>query len=367
MKVLVLGGFGFFGMKTGQMFAEDPNISAVTLGDIHIDEKLLPDSLPKEKVSCEKIDITDHSALVRLIKKHNLVVNISAPYRSFGIPSIKAAIDAKTNYVDICDDVNVTVESLKLNQAAKDAGVSICVCCGAGPGLSNVFIKHLADQLDEVRDIEMVAALGLGNAVSKGIFNFFIKSYMEANIQYIDGQYITPDTSGKASFLFAEPIGMKKVYYAGYPETVMLPRSIPGVRNVSMKMCLLPDWLNNWLIRSTKIGLGGLEKTRFEDKDFYPRDFLADFLGKSDFIIDDCKNHKHSEEVTIIKGLKDGKEKQLIHQSSISPIDATVTTVYQVGKRLQEGKILSKGVLFPDEVIDAEEAIAYWKNKSKKA
>lgn len=366
MKVIILGGNGKFGTMVGKILIKDPDIKEVALADINIGEdKFVSEALNSPRVICVKADVTDHYSLVRLIKRYDVVINFTAPYSLFGLMAIKASIEARRNYVDICNDINTIRSVFELNQKheIEDAGISICLCCGAAPGLSNVLIKYLANQLDEVEEIKNIVAIGLGNGISRGIFHFFFESFRKSNIQYIDGQFCSPQDRGMEEFVFKDPIGLQKVYYATFAEIDLLPRSIKNIKNVKIKMCLLPEWFNDWILHSSDIGLGNDAVKEYKGNKISPKDFMASFLSESSYIKEESCRYNESADVIIVKGKKDSKEKVYSLENDIPPDEGTAITAYQVTKMLLEGKVTQKGVLLPDMLIDAEETINYWRKR----
>jgi saccharopine dehydrogenase-like NADP-dependent oxidoreductase len=87
------------------------------------------------------------------MKQYDMVVNTVGPFFRFGVPILKAAIEAQCKYVDICDDPEPTLEMLKLNEQAKAAGVTALIGTGASPGIANMLAVRAARELDTVDSI----------------------------------------------------------------------------------------------------------------------------------------------------------------------------------------------------------------------
>jgi lysine 6-dehydrogenase len=366
MRTLIVGGFGHFGLLAAERLSKDPEVSEIALADRNIDQsKLASKGLKSPKVISVNLDISNYAALVDTIKAYDVVVNMSAPYSRFGLPVMKAAIEARRNYVDLCEDVHVTRDAFSLDEEAHKAGISICIGCGSNPGISNVLIKYLADQLDTVEEIKMRIALGLGNGASMGIFQFFFETFMGSNIQFIDGKHNVPEDRGQEEVKFNEPYGRQTVYYAGWPQVITLPRTIKSVRNVTTKLALMPGWFNEWLLQCIDIGLGENEEMENHGHLIKPRDYISSILSKSHFMVDKSKNHKGASRLYTVKGIKNGKNTTLSHSFTISPVDGTVITACQVAKMLYEGRVEQKGVLAPESFIDAEEMINFWRNRGE--
>jgi len=65
------------------------------------------------------------------------------------------AIKTSTSMVDMGGDTEVTLETMKLDEAAKAAKVSIVPDCGLAPGLVNSLATYLMAKLDEVHDVKL--------------------------------------------------------------------------------------------------------------------------------------------------------------------------------------------------------------------
>lgn len=366
MRVLILGGFGYFGLLTAEVMSKDHEFKEIALADINIDQdEMSSEILKSPAVISVNLDINNYPALVDTIREYDVVVNLTAPYHRFGLPVMRAAIEARKSYVDLCDDVHVTRDAFDLDKDAHEAGISICLGCGSNPGISNVLLKYLADKLDTVEEIKMRIALGLGNGTSMGIFQFFFETFMESNIQFIDGKYRSPEDRGQEEVEFEQPYGRQTVYYAGWPQVFTLPRMVKDIKNVNIKLGIMPGWFNEWLLQCIDIGMGENQEMNHDGCLVNSRDYISSVLSKSHFISEGTKDYTGASRLLMATGIKDGKNTAISHTSTIPPVDGTVMTTYQVVKMLSEGRVAQKGVLAPESFIDAEELIEFWRNRGE--
>ncbi|CAH0723486.1 unnamed protein product, partial [Brenthis ino] len=87
-----------------------------------------------EDLSSVKIiiaDVQDEKSLKEMCSQAKVLVNCCGPYRHYGEPVVKAAIDSKTHYVDVSGEPQF-METMQLvyDQAARDAGVYVVSACG---------------------------------------------------------------------------------------------------------------------------------------------------------------------------------------------------------------------------------------------
>ncbi|MFB0563513.1 MAG: saccharopine dehydrogenase NADP-binding domain-containing protein [Candidatus Lokiarchaeia archaeon] len=259
MKILALGGCGNMGREALRaLLLEKDKIDRVTVADINFDSaQKFVKTLRDSRVDALKVDASNRSQLVKALKGYDLVMNTVGPYYRFAAPVVKAAIETGINYIDICDDVEPTMELLKLNQEARDAGVFIVIGLGASPGLTNLIAKDLAQPLDQVDEIiiawvvgeeteeEEVGGLSEGQAVIEHMLHISTGKV----ITFRGGKHIkVPAFRVGLKLPFPKPLGKYKCYHVAHPEVVTLPDHIPGVRTVSNLGSLYPE-INNFVFQ----------------------------------------------------------------------------------------------------------------------
>jgi saccharopine dehydrogenase-like NADP-dependent oxidoreductase len=142
MKIVVLGGGGRVGRRIAELLV------GRQLGEVVVADRDAGESI----AGIERIvaDVSDADGLVELLRGFDVVVNCVGPFDKWGVRVLDAAIAAKTDYVDICDDPKPTLDLLERDDAAREAGIRAVIGLGASPGLSNLLGIVAARQLDEV-------------------------------------------------------------------------------------------------------------------------------------------------------------------------------------------------------------------------
>lgn len=103
-----------------------------------------------------KLDaLADPSELRDLTAQSRLVANLVGPYFRTAGPVLDACIDTQTDYLDICDDADATVEILKRHEAATGAGVRALIGMGASPGVTNVFARAGHDAIGGADSVDI--------------------------------------------------------------------------------------------------------------------------------------------------------------------------------------------------------------------
>ncbi len=167
--------------------------------------------------------LTNRAALVGALAGSDAVVNLAGPFFRLGTAVLDAAIETKTPYVDICDDVDATEDLLALDTEVRQAGIAAIVGAGAAPGTTNILVRAALDHLGAERDGHAEIAWCAPDAdLTRGIFAHLVHCFRTAipNVDQVpDWDALEPLEIG-----FPDPIGPVTVVRLGHPEPLTLPR-----------------------------------------------------------------------------------------------------------------------------------------------
>ena len=235
MRVLAIGGGGGMGRHAVSLIQSFDAVIEITVADLN---ESSADSFAAEmnsKVSALGLDVNDSEAMSRAMQNSDIVVNTSGPFYRFGVPILQAAINEGCNYLDICDDWEPTIEMLKLDQAAKTAGVTAIVGLGASPGISNMLALIAMQELDEVSSVFTGWDLG-GAKPEKESSQEGPNAAMIHGIEQMTGkvQIYRNGAAELANPLAPVPIHYPgiptfKGYIFGHPEAVTFPHNYPSL------------------------------------------------------------------------------------------------------------------------------------------
>lgn len=367
MKIIVLGGAGHMAQPSINYLVNESYVKEVVLVDL---DKEKTEEIAKssgEKVNTESIDIMNKSALKKLLKGSDLVMNFIGPYFKFGTYALETSIDAGVNYIDICDDYDVTISSLELDAKAKEKNVLAITGMGASPGITNLLAKLGSDALDTTEEINTHWVVGESGPSGFGvlmhmfhIINGSVPTFSEGEMKEIEA--FTQETSKKIKF--NEPIGDVTVYHVGHPEPVTLPQFIPGVKKVTNYGALLPEEQNQLFKLFVDIGLTSNESINFKGEEIKPLEFLLYFL--QDKQLKEPDRNKNAEgpisatEIEVI-GTLDGEETSYTFSKSGHGGMAKGTSIPTAvaASLMLQGKMENKGVMPPEglNVIEMVEAL----------
>ena len=254
MRALIIGGVGGMGQGVARDLIKQEQVNAVILADLFPDPQRLSTKLREnEKTELVKMDVNDHEAMVNAFKEVNVVINTAGPFYKTAVPVAKAAVEAKVNYIDICDDYEGTeiLFNSEIDSLAREAGITVLTGMGSDPGTNNVLVKWYADRLDEVDDIYLYWVVSIAE-LAGAAWDHSLHMTLGKIPQYINGElvYVEGGTEVVAE-QFLEPLGICHVRYVGHPQPLTLPKYIKGVKNVIIKGALIPLWVDE-LIKEQK-------------------------------------------------------------------------------------------------------------------
>ncbi len=361
MNVIILGGgSGDIGRDLTRILLKDKKqVTSITITsrNLKIAQKF-KQGLDDQRVKTRQVDVTVHHELLDAIKGHDLVINTVGPFSKYAIPVMKAAIESKTNYLDICDDIEPTLEAIQLNKFAKDAGIFIILGMGWFPGMSNLRAMALSEEMDEVKEIVTAWAAGRKSpeeypSLGLGGTEHFFKALTGKIITYRNGHRIRiPAFQKGIKITFPEPLGSCICYQIEHPEVATLPYSIPGVETASNLMYLYPKSRNRFVRFFTRL------------VDF--KILSIPLVTKINAIIGKSKKKRHLPSVIgdyiCCIGTKDGKRGQLCYSAVNEKLTITEATSQPLACAtlylLSKGKT-NPGVHLAENIFKIEDILKY--------
>lgn len=280
MKILALGGCGQDGVNALRALVKSSDVSSIVIGDIDIDNASRLKEELGDKLSAIYVDANDHQALVKVMDDSDLVLSFVGPYNIYGVKILKAAIEAKKDFIDINDDFDDTADALALHDEAKEAGITAIIGLGASPGIFNILARMGAEKLDEVDDIHMrwnVSSTDLENPESNSIISHLLHICSGTHPQYLDGKWTEVEAMSGSETIHFDMLGDVEVYYVGHPEPVTLPRYIKGVKNVTVKGGV--HGLSDLVRQLRELGLLSTEALNVQGSKVVPRDFSIELIS----------------------------------------------------------------------------------------
>jgi saccharopine dehydrogenase-like NADP-dependent oxidoreductase len=235
-RILVTGGAGEMGSYACRVLAKADEIERVLVADRDLAraEALAAELGPTARAVA--LDISDVAALRSALGQVDVVLNTAGPFYRFGREVLSAAIDTCTDYLDICDDWEPTLEMLKLDQAARARGVTAVIGMGASPGTSNllaVLAMNGCDTVDRVVTAWRAGALPYpadgDEPQTNAALEHWVHNCTEPIKIWRDGALIDAQALEELTVTYPGR-GEGSAWVCGHPEPVTLPRVRPEVQ-----------------------------------------------------------------------------------------------------------------------------------------
>jgi lysine 6-dehydrogenase len=359
MKALVLGGTGGMGQGVARDLIKQEQIRKVILGDILTDPGRLQEKLrASEKVSLSRIDVNDHNGLVSAIRDADVVINCAGPFYKTAVAVARAAVEAKVNYIDICDDYEAAdiLFASDIDKAAKEAGITVLTGMGSDPGTNNVIVKWYANQLDRVDEIALFWVVSIAELAGAAWDHSLhmtlgkIPQYLDGKLEYVEGG------TGEETAQFLEPLGTCQVRYVGHPQPLTIPRYIKGVKNVVIKGALIPSWVDQLIREQKETGFLSKEPVEVKGTKVVPYDLtlrLWEAIPKNR-----DRGPFASGLKVIVKGERKGKQVTYTDDIVGRMAPGTGLPASIAALMLDSGDVTVKGVVAPEGCIDPGKFIA---------
>lgn len=258
-RVLVLGGYGFFGRRLVERLARHPDLHLLVAGRSparagalvrELDAAGTPASLGAVGLDGRAPGLASR---LRTLAPH-LVIDASGPFQGadYGVPL--ACIAAGVSYVDLADSRTFVGGIAGLDGAARQAGVFVTSGASTVPALSGAVVDHLARGLAQVHAIDI--GISPGNRTERGL------STVRGILSYC-GKPL-PASAGGASFgwsgswrhRYPAPVGPRLLSPVDVPDLSLLPPRYAGVPAVRFGAGLELEFLHRgmnllaWLARA---------------------------------------------------------------------------------------------------------------------
>lgn len=344
-------------MVTVRDLAESPIVSEVIIGEANLElaEKVAQWTHSK-KVITRKVDITDRRSLAEAISDVDAIAN-AAPFH-LNLHVTKAAIKARRHLTDLGGVYHMTLEQLKLDREAHQAGTTIVLGSGLAPGVADILAKHGAEKLERVDKVHMrYGEVNFEPVKYKWSFRTVLAEYTQGPIIYTKGKLkqLQP-FSGKHTFTFPPPIGRRPCCYALYSGLATLPKTVgKGVKTIDCAMSYSEEDERRINVLD-ELGLTQRKPIRLGEVEISPREFLLRCAPPPDVNVKDAAG------VTVeVVGEEGSSQKKysysLVHEyhekygvSALAYLTGMPMSI--VAQMLGKGDIMKDGVLPPEQGIN---------------
>lgn len=369
-QVVVLGGSGAVGSVAVKTLAGQDMFSSVVIADRNAAKA--QDVIAEagtDKVTSVMLDADDAESIRNAIDGCDVVLNCVGPFYRTVSKILRTVIEAGISYVDICDDVDVTLEILGLDTQARDAGITALIGMGSSPGATNLLAKLACESLlDETDSIDIFHTHGGEAMEGEGVIghrfhcmSIDIPMFLDGSLTHV--KYFEPEGIAlRQAFDFPVVGSDIPIYPYPHPEQVTLPKYLK-VRQVTNKGSVLPNEYYNLIRDLCGLGLASQETLDVKGASVIPHDFaVAYILKERERILKQTGFDRPCGCCSVIaKGIKDGKYREYrFHMASRSQAlgEGTGIPAAMGVILMQQGKIRGKGVLPPEACVDPMDFIS---------
>lgn len=358
-KVIVLGGVGAVGRVAARTLVAHPAFDRVTVADIRADEAAAIAAELGPKARAAHVDAGDAGSVRRAVDGHDVVLNCTGPFYAFARTVLQAVIEARIAYVDVCDDVDATLQLLELDGAARQAGVTALVGMGNSPGITNLLGRFAADNLlDETHAIDIYHCHGGEAFEGEGVIAHRFRGMSTEIPMFLDGElrhvrFFEPEGLALRERVDFHGIGAGvPVYPYPHPEQITMPRHL-AVRRVTNKGTVLPDEYFQLTTELARLGLTSDAPLEVRGQRVVPRDFAIAWLkARRDVILERTRfGTQRGCTMVVASGLRHGKPRAYRFSMSSGDMalgEGTGIPAAMGAILLQQGKVKGPGAVPPE-------------------
>jgi len=366
--VVVLGGCGAVGSVAAKTLAARDEVARVVVADQALGRAQALAAALGPKASAVALDATSADSVRCAADGADVVLNCVGPFHRTVTTVLGAVLDARLPYVDIDDDVDVTLEVLGWDARAKAAGVTALIGMGASPGATNLLAKLIADtQLDRAEAVDVFHTHGGEPVEGAGVVGHRFHCMSIPIPMFLDGElrhvsYFGEDGIAlRATFDFPG-IGPTPIFPYPHPEQVTLPRFLP-VRRVTNKGSVLPIEYYHLTGEACRLGLASTEPVDVGGRSVVPRDFAVAWLvrERERILRETAFGAQRGCMSVIVQGTKDGRPREVrVHIfSRAGGLGEGTGVPAAVGALLMlRGAVRGPGVLPPEGCVDPAQFLA---------
>jgi hypothetical protein len=229
-RVVVLGGYGFFGQHLVRRLSMQPALSIVIAGRSIEKASALAEELrtgSAAEVSAVHLDVQAADFAERLaLLQPRAVVHAAGPFQGQDYSVARACIAAGAHYIDLADGRVFVTGIAQLNTQAVAAGVAVISGASSVPALSGAAVDHLAAGLADVASIDI--GISPGNQTERGLST--VQSVLTYCGQPIPSGRLPAATGWLGTWLhsYAAPVGQRLLSPCDVPDLQIFPMRYPG-------------------------------------------------------------------------------------------------------------------------------------------
>ena len=366
----MLGGCGGIGTVATRTLVAADDVDEIVVADVRADAaRALVAELGDTRLRGIGFDATDPTSVASAIEGADVVLSCVGPFYRFGEPLLAAAIEAGVPFVDVCDDLDATQRQLALHERAVAAGVTALIGMGNSPGLANVLVRYAADLLlDEVTSVDILHIHGGEPTEGGAVIKHRIHAMTNDVPVFVDGEQRMVrmlEPSGQAFVVETDfrDVGRFPVYPYPHPETITLPRHLPGLRRATNLGVVFPLPYFALTQEMVRVGMCSTEPLAVGDVEVVPLEVsVAHILRERPRLLAEAGVTGPAGCLkVVVGGTQAGEEHTWVFSLSSSGDGAGEGTGIPAGLGallVLRGEVAGPGVLPPEAAVDPQRMLA---------
>lgn len=251
-RALIIGGYGNFGSFIARRLSQEPEMTVIVGGRSGEKAKALAGHLNAEWAA---IDIAgDVDAGLENIRP-DIVIHTSGPFQGQGYDVAHACIRRRCHYIDLADGREFVAGIVRLDDAAKAAGVLVVSGASSLPALTSAIIDRYSGAFKELREVSYGIATAQktrrGLATTQAVLSYAGKPFKTM----IGGT--VQDVYGWQGLHWRKfpGLGWRSLGNCDVPDLTLFPQRYPSLKTIrfyaglELPIVHLPLWAMTWLVR----------------------------------------------------------------------------------------------------------------------
>lgn len=257
MRVLIIGGYGNFGLRLAKLLSGDNRLTLVLAGRNIDKARAACRELETQKAKFEPLKLDRSQDLTaQITSAPDLIVDASGPFQAYGKDPYRVAdyaISKGAHYLDLADAARFVAGVSRLDAKAKAAGIMVLSGLSTYPCLTSTVIAAHAERFDKIEHVRAGIApsprADLGLSVMKAI-----TSYAGKPIPALKDGQITQSFGLTAGFKYrihppgGEPLDMRLFSNVDAPETRLMKDHLPDIKSIWLGAGPRPTLLHRGLM-----------------------------------------------------------------------------------------------------------------------
>lgn len=245
---LILGGYGYTGKLLAKHLLAQSDANIILAGRNLEAANVFANELSDGRVSTLRVDAADGDSLRAALQNVDLLL-VAAPTTHHARTVIRAALDARVDYLDVQYSKTKLDVLHKLAPQIEKAGLCFVTEAGYHPGLPSAMVRYAALQMDGIESALTAGYLNMGKSLP---YSEAVDELMEGFIDYQaqvykQGAWTKPGQWDMRKFNFGEEIGERTCYSMFFEELRALPEVYPSLQETGFYIAG-SNWFTDLLI-----------------------------------------------------------------------------------------------------------------------